>query len=120
MKEAVWEGDRKKEMLTMLGADIVFVAAVCFVVGCNLYFRRRISSRIAMQWDLAGTPTWYAPKWIALWTMPAFMVTARTLIWAAMTFQPEKVHGPDVAVFGLSIVAAASHIFVLSKAVRSN
>lgn len=104
----------------MLGADIVFVAAVCFVVGCNFYFRRRISSRIAMQWDLVGNPTWYAPKWIALWAMPAFMITVWTLLWAAMIFQPEKVHGPQIAVFGFSMIAAASHLFVLSKAARPN
>jgi hypothetical protein len=99
----------------VLGADIVFVVAVGFVVACNLYFDKRTSDRVAMQWGLDGKPTWYAPKWITLWGMVAFMIAVRALIWAAMTYYPEKVHGPEMGLFGFSIIAAASHLFVLLK-----
>lgn len=120
MKEAAYEGGGREGTPTVLGADIVFMAAVCFVAGCNLYFHGSISSRVAMQWDSVGNPTWYAPKWIALWAIPVLMIAVRALIWAAMIFQPEKVHGPEIGVFASSTIAAASHLFVLSKAARSN
>jgi Protein of unknown function (DUF1648) len=106
--------------LPVLGADIVFAVAVGFVVACNLYFHRRIGDRIAMQWGVDGKPTWYAPKWIALWGMVVFMIAVRAIIWAAMTYYPEKVHGPETGVFGFAIIAAASHLFLLLKAAKSN
>lgn len=47
----------------MLAADLVFLIAIGFVIGCNLYFEPRIKTdRIAMQWVLEGKPTWSAPK----------------------------------------------------------
>jgi hypothetical protein len=54
----------------LLPADYIFGAAVALVVGCNLYFGPRIKrERVAMQWRSDGKPTWYAPKWVALWGM---------------------------------------------------
>lgn len=71
----------------MLPADIVFGFAVAFVVGLNLYFGPRIQrERVAMQWSSDGEPTWYAPKWIALWGMIVFMAAVRLFIWLASTY----------------------------------
>jgi hypothetical protein len=105
----------------MLAADFVFLIAVGFVIACNLYFEPRIKSdRIAMQWGADGKPTWSAPKRVALWGMVAFMLIVRVLIWASMTYTPETTHSPELGVALFSIIAALSHVFVLSKATKAN
>jgi hypothetical protein len=105
----------------MLAADLVFLIAVGFVIACNLYFGPRIKSdRIAMQWGLDGKPTWSAPKRWALWGMVALMLAVRGIIWAAMTYIPEKTHSPELGLVLFSIIIALAHLFMLSKAARSN
>ena len=49
-----------------------------------------------MQWALDGKPTWYASKAMALWGIVAFALAVRLLIWAAMTYVPDKVNGPEI------------------------
>lgn len=104
----------------MLAADLVFLIAVGFVIACNLYFEPRIKSdRIGMQWGLDGKPTWSAPKRWALWGMVAFMLIVRAFIWASMTYSPEKVHSPELGLALFSIIAALSHVFLISKAAKA-
>lgn len=50
--------------------------------------------------------------------MVAFLFSVRLLIWAAMTFMPEKVNGPDLGLVLFSLIADASHIFVLRRAAK--
>jgi hypothetical protein len=105
----------------MLAADYVFVAAVIFVIGCNFYFGSRIRrDRVAMQWGFDGKPTWRAPKWLALWGMVGFMLAVRVLIGLAVTYKPRHVHGVDIGIVGVSLVAAASHLFVLRTAAKED
>jgi hypothetical protein len=104
----------------MPAADYVFWAAVIFVIGCNLYFGPRIKAdQIAMQWGLDGKPTWYAPKRIVLRGMVAFLLAIRLLIWVCMTYTPALVHGADIGIIASSVIVAASHLFILMKAVRA-
>jgi hypothetical protein len=42
------------------------------------------------------------------------------LIWACMTFVPEKVHGAATGLLGASIIIAACHLYTLLMATRSN
>jgi hypothetical protein len=101
----------------MYPADYVFVAALVFVIGCNIYFGPRLSTdRIAMQWDAGGRANWHAPKWAALWGTVAFMIAVRFLIWVTITHAPESVHGVQVAVVLISLTSAATHLFTLLKA----
>ena len=105
----------------MLAADLVFWPALAFIVGCNLYYGPQIKSdRIAMQWGFDGKPTWYAPKAIALRGTAAFVLAVRVLIWAAMTYMPAKVNGPEVGMLLFSIIVAASHFWILRAAMRAN
>jgi len=105
----------------IVSTDFVFCLAVAFVVGCNLYFGRRIDSeRLAMQWGMDGRPTWYAPKAVALWGTVAFMLAVRLFIWASATYAPEKTHGVEIAVAVFPLVAAAAHFVVLRKALSAN
>jgi hypothetical protein len=105
----------------MLAADYVFGVAVAFVIGCNLYFESRIAGdRIAMQWGPDGKPVWYAPKRVALWGMVAFMLAVRLLIWAAMTYDPARVHGADLGLVAFSVTVAVAHVLLLIKAANSN
>jgi hypothetical protein len=105
----------------MSAADLVFGAAVAFVIACNFYFLRRIKGdRIAMQWGLDGKPTWYAPKWLALWGMVAFMLVVRLLTWLAVTYTPQLVHGVDLGIAGFSVIAAGAHLFTLKMAVKQS
>jgi hypothetical protein len=101
----------------MLTADYVFGLAVALVLALNLYFGPRIEGEsIAMQWGRNGEPTWYAPKWVAMWAMVAFMVAVRLFIWLASTYAPQSVHGVDLGIVLFSVIAAGSHLFVLMKA----
>jgi hypothetical protein len=105
----------------LLPADYVFGAAVALVVGCNLYFGSRIKrERVAMQWRSDGKPTWYAPKWVALWGMVPFMLAVRLFIWLASTYAPQSVHGADLGLVLFSVTVTAAHIFVLKKAQKAN
>ena len=104
----------------MLAADIVFFAALAFVIGINLVYGPRITAdRVAMQWGTDGRPTWTAPKPIALWWMVGFMLAVRAFIWAAATYFPEKTHGVEIAIVLFSLIAAAAHAFVVVKAMRA-
>jgi hypothetical protein len=105
----------------MMMADFIFGPAVAFMVGCSLYFGPRINSdRMAMQWGFNGEPTWRAPKAIGLWGMVAFAVAVRALIWAAMTYLPENVHGAETGLLLSSIIVAATHVLILRAAARAN
>ena len=73
----------------MTPADFVFGFAVALVIVLNLCLGPRIeSARVAMQWGPNGQPTWYAPKWLAIWGMIAFMTIVRLFIWLASTYAP--------------------------------
>jgi hypothetical protein len=105
----------------LLPADYVFGAAVAVVVICNLYFGPRIKrERVAMQWRSDGTPTWYAPKWVALWGMVPFMLAVRLVIWLASAYAPQSVHGAELGIVLFSVTVTAAHIFVLKMAQRAN
>jgi hypothetical protein len=105
----------------LLAADYVFGAAVALVVGCNLYYGPRIKcERVAMQWGFDGKPTWYAPKWLALWGMVFFMLAIRLFIWLASTYAPQSVHGVELGIVGISATVTAAHIYVLKMAERAN
>ena len=105
----------------MSAADYVFGAAVALVVGCNLYFGPRIRrERVAMQWRTDGTPTWYVPKWMALWGMVLFMLGVRLIIGLASTYAPQNVHGADLGIVLFSVTVTAAHIFVLKMAQKAN
>jgi hypothetical protein len=102
-------------------ADYVFGAAVALVIGCNLHFGPRIKrERVAMQWRSDGTPTWDAPKWLALWGMVLFMLAVRLVIWLASTYAPQNVHGAELGIVLFSVTVAAAHIFVLKMAQKAN
>ena len=105
----------------MLAADYVFWTAIAFIVGTNLYYGPRIKTdRMPMQWGLNGKPTWYAPKMVALWGSAAFALALRLLIWAAMTYAPDKVHGAEIGLLLVSVAVVAVHLFMLRAAVRAN
>ncbi|MGA7810896.1 DUF1648 domain-containing protein [Bradyrhizobium sp.] len=101
----------------MLPADYVFALAVALVVTFNLYFGRRIErERIPMQWGLNGQPTWYAPKWFAMWGMVVFMGAVRLFIWLVSTHAPQNVHGAELGIVIFSVITTGSHLFILMKA----
>jgi hypothetical protein len=103
----------------MLTADIVFVAALIVMAGCNLYFAPRINAdRIAMQWSFGGSQTWHAPKLMGMWGPLAFAVFVRSVIWAAQTYAPDKVHGADIGLILFSAIILAVHIVTLKIAAR--
>lgn len=101
----------------MLPADYAFGLALAVVIALNFYFGPRIErERVAMQWGRNGEPTWYAPKWLAMWGMLAFMGAVRLFIWLASTYAPQRVHGVELGIVIFSIMAAGCHLFVLMKA----
>jgi len=105
----------------MLTVDLAFWPAVALMVAANLRYGPRIKTdRVAMQWGLDGRPTWRAPKAIALWGAVACALAVRLLIWAAMTTNPDKVHGPEIGLLLASIVMVAAHFWTLRAAMREN
>lgn len=104
----------------MLAGDVVFCAALAAVIGINLVYGPRITAdRVAMQWGLNGQPTWSAPKLLALWGMVGFMIAVRALIWAASTYFPKDTHGVEIALVIFPLIAAASHAYIVMKAVTA-
>src|SRR3954464_11099745 len=86
----------------MLTADIAFIAALAVMVGCNLYFSPRIASeRIAVQWGFDGHPRRFASKRWAMWGTVALAVVIRPAVYLAMTYTPDKVHGPEIGLLFL-------------------
>jgi hypothetical protein len=105
----------------MLSADFIFWPVVALLVASNLYFGPRIrTDQIAMQWGFDGQPTWGASKAVGLWGMVAFAIAVRSLIWVLSIYAPSKVHGAEVGLLFFSIMAAASHILVIRKALRAS
>jgi hypothetical protein len=51
-----------------------------------------------------------------MWGMVFFMAAVRLFIWLVSTYAPQNVHGVELGIAGFSVVAAASHLFVLKKA----
>ena len=104
----------------MQPADYVFGFAVALVVASNFYLGPRIErERVAMQWGASGEPTWYAPKWLAMWGVIILVATIRLFIWLASTYAPQHVHGAEFGMIIFSMIAAGSHLYVLMKA-RAN
>lgn len=104
----------------MLAADYIFWPAVALMTASNFYFSPRISSgRMAMQWDFQGRPTWSAPKAIGLWGMVFLALAVRLLIWAAMTYAPDTVHGGESGLLLFSLIVAASHVLMARAAMRA-
>jgi len=104
----------------MLAADYIFWPAVALMAASNLYFSPRIKGgRMVMQWDVNGQPTWSAPKALGLWGMVAFALAVRVLIWAAMTYAPDRVHGAESGLLLFSLIVAASHVYMALTAARA-
>jgi len=100
----------------MLAADFVFLFTIAAMALSNFYLGPKITSdRIAMQWDTAGNPTWYAPKTLGLWGIVTFAILMRLLIWVFSTYAPDKVHGEQLGISIFSIVLLISHIFLIRK-----
>lgn len=105
----------------MLNADLIFWPVVAFLVAYNFCSGSRIrGARIAMQWGPDGKPTWYAPKALALWGMVVFVLAVRLLIWIFSTYAPSKVHGAEIGVLIFSITVAASHVWIVRKAMQAS
>lgn len=104
----------------MLAADYAFWPAVAVIVACNYYYGPRIKSdRVAMQWGLDGKPTWYAPKQIALWGTVGFALIVRLLIWAAMSYAPSRVNGPEIGLLMSSVILLGAHLWILRTAAQT-
>jgi hypothetical protein len=48
------------------------------------------------------------------------MLAVRLLIWAAMTYVPDKVNGPEIGLLLFSIIVAAVHLWMVRSAARAN
>jgi hypothetical protein len=103
----------------MLTADIVFVAALIVMVGCNFYFWPRINADcVAMQWSFGGNPIWHAPKLAAIWGPLVFAFVIRLVILAAQIYAPDKVHGIEIGLSLFSFIILAVHIVTIKSAAR--
>jgi hypothetical protein len=47
--------------------------------------------------------------------MVAFMLVVRLLIWLAVTYTPQLVHGVDLGIAGFSVIAAGAHLLTLKQ-----
>ena len=104
----------------MLTADYLFWPVLAGVILFNLFFAPRIrTNRVAMQWGFDGKPTWHAPKRFAVWGVVPCMLLVRFIIWAGMTWMPERVHWPEIGLALASIIVAAAHVFVLVRAAKA-
>jgi hypothetical protein len=57
---------------------------------------------------------------VGLWGTVVLALLTRFLMWVAMTYFPQTVHGAESGLLMASIILAVSHLFVLVAAVRAN
>jgi hypothetical protein len=101
-------------------ADFVFLPCVVIMVICSVHFSSRIKgSRMAMQWDRNGHPTWHAPKLLGLWALVGLAIAGRTLIWFLLAYYPDTLHGTTLGLTIFSLTLAASHVVTVRAATRS-
>ena len=107
--------------ISEITADTIFCASIIIMSACNLYFGPRVASdRIAMQFDLRGNPTWFAPKGLALWGIVIFALAIRFLIWGLVNFAPDNVHGVNIGIAIASATNLVSYFIVLLVAMKTN
>ncbi len=95
------------DMLKTVSADTVFWFAIMFMWVCNFLLGRRISGdQIAMQWDSTGTPTWHAPKELALLVFVVFAFAVRFMI-----YRPTNLLSPDGVDRGTEIILDIAMVF---------
>jgi hypothetical protein len=98
-------------------ADYVFWAAIAVMIAASIFFAPRIArDRIVMQWALDGRPVWHGPRWLGLWGLIGFALALRLMIWAAMTWAPDRVHGTDLGLMIMAVTVTISHLLVLARA----
>ena len=47
------------------------------------------------------------------------VLALRLFIWAAMTYAPDKVHGPEIGLLAISVILPTVHLWTLRAAVRA-
>lgn len=105
--------------MSSFAGDAAFVLALGVMTAASLYFGGRIRVvRLPMQWGLHGQPTWFAPRRVALWGPLAFALLVRLIIFAAVQYAPDKVHGATLGLVLFSVIVAGSHFFHLAAIVR--
>jgi hypothetical protein len=77
----------------MFPAGIFFLGSLAVTVSCMFYFSRRIKGDLmAVQWDATGKPTWFAPKWLAVWWGVTLLALLRLIVWVGIAYFPTKTH----------------------------
>lgn len=96
--------------------SFVLTIAVMSVISAVVLSKLPPGSKIPMQWDLSGRPTWYAPKYVGVWFSPMLAVLIIGVTnYAASTVQTVK---PGIfVIMSLSfIVFHAIHMWFAAKA----
>jgi hypothetical protein len=92
-------------------ADYIFGAALALVIGCNIYFGKRLMREsTAIEWGLTSRASWHVPTWLALWGVAVLMIGVRFLIWSV------SVLGIQTSVVVFSVIFATAHISMLLRA----
>ncbi len=111
----------------MVQAFIALIAMIVLVVMSRRANRRFAQeSRLPMQWSLAGSVNWTAPRALALAFMPllgAIILTATTVATITMTPRPgqEGLEASVIIVMSIGLVAMhALHIRLIRRTLRSS
>jgi len=99
--------------------NVVFGSALIVMTAVSIYFAGRINApRLPMQWGISGEPTWFAPRFIAIWFSLGLAVLVRLFILLIEAYDPQKLHGVSVALITFSIIITVVHITHMIAAER--
>ena len=95
----------------------VYCAVVAAMTVATSYFGNRITStKIPMQWEANGQPTWYAAKSIALWTPICLTVVGGPLF--LLVGDPRMSEHAALGLLVFSVIMAAIYSVYLAAVLR--
>ncbi|WP_156398927.1 hypothetical protein [Methylobacterium sp. Leaf469] len=98
------------------------VIAVQCAVSLFVYFKFRDVPRLPMQWDASGNPSWTAPTWIGVSSIPLISVAAVIFIILAkhQSSEADEVLRGIALATGFALLAQIYHFVLISKYLRNN
>lgn len=96
---------------------MVFLVAVALLLGSAIWAHYRFAEydRLPRQFGFTLKPNAYAPAWVMIWVMPAFLIATLAFVVALPAFvPPEHINGdPETGAIFASAAVVGAQLFTL-------
>ncbi len=96
---------------------LLALAAFAFLIASSLWAQRRFArfAKLPMQYNIRMKPTWYAPRWLAIWlTTGVFAAVIALNLGLATMVDPRFRNGdPETGIVLTSVLIVLVQIFIL-------